>query len=248
MKPKVAFFDFAGCEGCQLQIANLEEALIDLVTLVDLVEFREVLTGSAPEYDVAFVEGSITREGDEKRLRDIRDRSGILVALGACAATGGINRLKDIRGSLDQVRKDVYGKDWERPHLDTYAVRAVDQIVPVDYVLHGCPINRDEFLRLVEALVLGTTPEVPAYPVCAECKMKENVCLFHVGKTCLGPVVRAGCGAPCPGNGIPCEGCRGILPRANENAMREVMSRYGLNAEQILEKFSLFPAYPEMNS
>jgi sulfhydrogenase subunit delta len=74
-KPKVAFFDFAGCEGCQLQIADLEEELIGLVGLVDVVEFREVLTGSAPAYDVAFIEGSITRPEDETRLKDIRARS-----------------------------------------------------------------------------------------------------------------------------------------------------------------------------
>ena len=32
MKPKVAFFDFAGCEGCQLEALNLTpEELLDLV-------------------------------------------------------------------------------------------------------------------------------------------------------------------------------------------------------------------------
>ena len=47
-KPRVAFFDFACCEGCQLQIANLEEEVVGLAELVDIVEFREVLTGTAP--------------------------------------------------------------------------------------------------------------------------------------------------------------------------------------------------------
>ena len=156
-KPKVAFFDFASCEGCQLQIANLEEEIIDLVDLVDLVEFREVMTEKAPSYDIAFVEGSITRKKDEARLQDIRERSGLLVALGACAATGGLNKLKNARGNLDQVRRDVYGSDWNRPHLDTYATRAVDEVVKVDLHIHGCPINREEFLRVVEALALHKT-------------------------------------------------------------------------------------------
>ena len=156
-KPKVAFFDFASCEGCQLQIANLEEQIIDLVNLEDLVEFREVMTEKAPSYDIAFVEGSITRKKDEARLQDIRERSGLLVALGACAATGGLNKLKNARGNLDQVRRDVYGSDWNRPHLDTYATRAVDEVVKVDLHIHGCPINREEFLRVVEALALHKT-------------------------------------------------------------------------------------------
>ena len=70
MKPKVAFFDFTCCEGCQLQIADLEEDIIGLVNLVDVVEFREVLTGKAPRYDIAFIEGSISparRRGTGKR-------------------------------------------------------------------------------------------------------------------------------------------------------------------------------------
>ena len=41
MKPKVAFFDFAGCEGDQLQIANLEEEILDLLGQVDVVTFRD---------------------------------------------------------------------------------------------------------------------------------------------------------------------------------------------------------------
>ncbi len=245
-KPKVAFFDFASCEGCQLQIANLEERIIGLVDLVEVVEFREVMTEKAPSYDIAFVEGSITREKDEARLKDIRNRSGILVALGACAVTGGLNRLKNIRASLKQVRQDTYGDDWDRPHLDTYATRAVDEIVRVDAHLHGCPINRREFLRMVEAFSLGTKPEIPGFPVCAECKIKETVCVFHLGETCLGPVVRAGCGAICPENGVGCEGCRGTLPHANNDAMKDVLTQNNLTTEQISEKFRFFPPYMEV--
>ena len=33
-KPRVAIFDFTCCEGCQLQIVNLEEDLLNLLSLV----------------------------------------------------------------------------------------------------------------------------------------------------------------------------------------------------------------------
>lgn len=246
MKPRVAFFDFASCEGCQLQIANLEEDFIAVLDLVDIVEFREVLTGEAPKYDIAFVEGSITRKEDEERLKDIRSRSGLLVAFGSCAAIGGINKLKDMRGDLERVRKEVYGGDWNRPHLETYGTRAIDELVKVDHYLYGCPISRDEFLRMVEALALGTRPEIPDYPICAECKMKENGCMFHVGQTCLGPIVRAGCGASCPSNNLPCEGCRGPIPHANKNAMHQVLSEHDLTVDEIMNKFRLFGIGPEV--
>ena len=116
MKPRVAFFDFACCEGCQLQVANLEEDILGLVNLVDVVEFREVLTGSAPDYDVAFIEGSITRLEDEARLKDIRSRSKLLVSYGACAATGGVNKIKNLWGNIEKVKKEVYGKYAGMPH------------------------------------------------------------------------------------------------------------------------------------
>ena len=35
MKPKVAFFDFTGCEGCQLEAINFEQELLDIISAVD---------------------------------------------------------------------------------------------------------------------------------------------------------------------------------------------------------------------
>ena len=78
MKPKVAFFDFSSCEGCQLQIANLEERIIDLVEVVDVVSFREVMKEHSDDYEIAIVEGSIQRPMDELRLKDIRSKAKIL--------------------------------------------------------------------------------------------------------------------------------------------------------------------------
>ncbi len=244
MKPKVAFFDFACCEGCQLQIANLEEEVVGLAELVDVVEFREVLTGAAPNYDIAFIEGSITRKADEERIKDIRSRAKVLIAFGACAATGGVNKLKNLR-NLEQVRKDVYGDDWKQPHLDTYPTRAVHEVVKVDFSIPGCPINRNEFLRVVKTVALGMTPELPNYPVCVECKLRENVCLFDLGKTCIGPIARAGCEAVCPSSGVGCEGCRGMVTNPSQNAMAEVLAKHNLTVEDILRTMTLFANSPE---
>jgi coenzyme F420-reducing hydrogenase gamma subunit len=74
MKPKVAFFDFTGFEGCQLDALNLNaEDLINLLNAVDIVNFREVMTERADDYDIAFVEGSVTTEGEITRLKKIRE-------------------------------------------------------------------------------------------------------------------------------------------------------------------------------
>jgi sulfhydrogenase subunit delta len=245
MKPKVAFFDFACCEGCQLQVANLEEDILGLVNLVDVVEFREVLTGKAPDYDVSFIEGSITRPEDEARIKDIRSRSKILVAYGACAATGGVNKIKNLWSSMDKVKQEVYGKNSTMSHLDTYPTKAVHEVVKVDYFVHGCPITRSELLKVVKALVSGTTPDIPEYPVCVECKMRGNECMYDKGQVCLGPISRAGCDAICPSNNVACEGCRGPVPNPNKNAMHEVLVKYNLTVDDIKRQLTLFAVDPE---
>lgn len=245
-RPKVAFFDFACCEGCQLQVANIEEDVVKLAELVDIVEFREVLTGKADSYDIAFIEGSITRRADEKRLKDIRRRSKLLVAYGQCAVTGGINRLKNQWKNMDDVKMCVYGESYNFSHLDTYPVKGIDEVVNVDLHIPGCPVNREEFLRVVKELCLGKKPRIPNYPVCVECKLNENGCLFDQGIVCLGPITRAGCNALCPANGSACDGCRGMVDNPNKNAMHEVLEKFNFTIDEIKRKMNLFGTNPEV--
>jgi len=245
MKPRVAFFDFASCEGCQLQVANLEETLLDVLALVDVASFREVMKEHSDDYDIALVEGSIARPMDEDRLKRIRERAKVLIALGACAHLGGVQRLGN-RWTPGENKRVVYdGADGPdigdgNPFFAQPRHRAVDEVVPVDVVIPGCPINRDEFARVLVALLTGKKPPIPDYPVCVECKKKENVCLFTVGKVCLGPVTRAGCGAVCPTFGNECEACRGYVSHPHEQAQTDVLQKYGLTAEEILTRKTLF--------
>jgi len=243
MKPRVAFFDFAGCEGDQLQVVNLEEDLLALLEHVEVVSFREAMKEHSDEYDIAFVEGSITRESDEARLKEIRANAKLLVAIGACATIGGINALKNSQ-DLEDVKRYVYGKDAK--HFDTYATRPVDAVVKVDAYVHGCPIDRKEFLEVVKALLLGKKPEIPNYPVCVECKAAENVCVFEKGQFCMGPVTRAGCGAACVTQGSICWGCRGFVDNPNTDAAREILEKYGLDLKDVMNKFRLYTGCSEL--
>jgi sulfhydrogenase subunit delta len=237
MKPKVAFFDFAGCEGCQLQVVNLEEQLLDLLKQVDLVSFREAMKEHSDEYDIAFVEGSITRESDEARLKQIRNNAKFLVAIGACATIGGINAMKNLQ-DLTEVKEYVYGKD--SAGIETYPTRPIDAVVKVDAYVHGCPIDRNEFLDVVKALLLGKKPEIPNHPVCVECKTAENVCVFEKGQFCMGPVIRAGCGAVCVTEGSICWGCRGYVDDPNTEGAKEILEKYGLESKDVMNKFRLY--------
>ena len=241
-KPKVAFFDFACCEGCQLTVVDSLQTHLDLLDAVEIVQFREAISDRGEDYQIAFVEGSITREEDEARLKQIREQAAIVVALGACAHIGGVNCLKALH-PLEDVRKWVYGDkaDW----YDTYPARPISAVVEVDAVIPGCPIDREEFVRVVKAVLVGKKPSIPDYPVCVECKKKGNVCVFFLGRTCLGPITAAGCDAICPSYGAGCEGCRGLIPHPNENAMKDVLEEAGLTVDQIMSHITMFNTYRE---
>lgn len=195
-KPKVAFFDFTSCEGCQLTVVDALQDYPELLNVVEIVQFREAMTEKGEDYQIAFIEGSCTRESDEERLKKIRQQAGVVVALGTCAHLGGVNALKYLQ-ELEKAREYVYG---DKAHwYDTYDVRPIEAVIPVDLAIPGCPIDRQEFIACVKSLLLGVKPPIPDYPLCVECKLKENNCLFTVGKVCLGPVTRAGCAAASAG-------------------------------------------------
>ncbi|MCF7802322.1 MAG: NADH:ubiquinone oxidoreductase [Candidatus Marinimicrobia bacterium] len=240
MKPKVAFFDFTGCEGCQLNKLNFENELLDLLAHVDLVEFREAMDETSDEYDITFVEGSITTPACVERIHDIRRRTKVLVALGACAVNGGINAMKNIQ-PIDAVREAVYGKDKYR--FATLPAMPVSAIVAVDHEVRGCPMSQPDFLQLFKALVMGKKPPTYNYAVCVECKLSENECLLTKGQVCLGPVTRAGCEAICPGVGQACIGCRGFIEDMNQEAMLNILTEKGLSVDEARKRLQLFNAY-----
>ena len=243
-KPRVAIFDFACCEGCQLQIVNLEEEILDLISVVDVVEWREAMSEQSKDYDIAIVEGSIFRPEDEERLRAIRGRAKVLVALGACATFGGVNKLKN-NGDIAEIKRCVYGDAAVMPHLEAGPTKAVDEVVTVDLKIEGCPIDPREFSYVVRCVLAGKTPWIPDNPVCVECKMKGNPCRYEYNEVCLGPVTRAGCGAACPSAGSWCFGCRGYCAHPNTEAARDIMKLYGRTEDDLRSRLLLFGSQQE---
>ena len=205
-KPKVAFFDFACCEGCQLQVANLGEALLDLLGSIELVEFREVMSEKwGGNYDVAIIEGSITTPHAVELIKKIRERSSVLIAYGSCATIGGVNGMKN-SFPLEEIRRYVYRDSFK--DYPTVETRPVHQVVKVDYIVNGCPVYPPEFIEVLKCVLLGMPYQVPDKSVCVECKFNGNVCMYDRGITCLGPVTKAGCNSWCINNNNICYGCR----------------------------------------
>ena len=241
IKPRVAVFDFADCEGCELEIADLEEEILELIDIVDIVSFREVMKEHSDNYDIAIIEGSIMRPMDEQRLRNIRSKAKILIAMGACATMGGINKIRN-QWMPDDVMTAVYGDaDLKGNELfNVFKTKAINEVVPVNYYIHGCPIDRDEFKHVITSIALGKKPEIPRYPVCVECKKNENICQFELGAFCLGPITRAGCKAICPTHNSACEGCRGLIKKAETDCVKDLLERYKLSYEDIRRRCTMY--------
>lgn len=238
MKPKVAFFDFTGCEGDQLQVINLEEKLLELVEIVEIASFREATSAHSDDYQIAFVEGSPVTPHDAERLEDIRANAETVVALGSCASIAGINAIRNTQ-DFDEVQERVYGQDGD--HLDAWEeAKPASEVIDVDYEIPGCPIDRQEFLRVVTDLVQGREPSLPTYPVCLECKLNENTCAYLRDEVCLGPITRGGCDAVCVNEGTKCWGCRGLVDNPNEDAAFDVLEEHGLTVDEVLNMFDLY--------
>jgi coenzyme F420-reducing hydrogenase gamma subunit len=225
-KKKAAFFDFACCEGCQLMVLQLEEKLLDMLELVDVVQWREAMSGGADDYDIAFCEGSITREEDVERIKKIRERAEIVVSLGTCASIVCHNALKNA-WSPSELIEEVYGPDG--PAYDTIPARPITAVVDVDYRIHGCPVSLPEFITVFKFIVTGREYRPPNQPVCVECKLHDNLCVYEKGRVCLGPVTRCGCEAVCTRYGDVCHGCRGLMDEANISATASVLNREELH-------------------
>lgn len=236
-KVKISFHDFTGCEGCQLQVLNCEDELLDILGAVDIVQFREAIDNREWECDIAFIEGAFSRESDRERLQKIRDNAKVVVAIGACACTGGLNVLKNFRG-VEESMKVVYGD--KAKWYETRDVHPIADVIKVDHEIPGCPPSKLEFLELVKTMLAGRTWKLPDYPVCVECKLKENVCLWHKGQYCMGVVARAGCGAWCPSFGGRCYACRGLISQPNNDAAKDVLDEFGLTLEQVMAEYRLF--------
>ena len=85
---------------------------------VKIAHFLEASSAPQPgPYDVSLVEGSITTRQDEQRIRQVRESSKVLVTIGACATSGGIQALRNF-GDVDEFRRAVYASPQ---YIDTLA-------------------------------------------------------------------------------------------------------------------------------
>jgi coenzyme F420-reducing hydrogenase gamma subunit len=240
-RPTLAVWKFASCDGCQLTVLNLEDDLLALAGQLRIAHFLEASSATVEgPYDVSLVEGSITTADDRERIQRVREASRVLVTIGACATSGGIQALRNFRDVEDFTRA-VYAQP---EYIDTLASSTpIADHVKVDLELRGCPIDKGQLVEVVTALLAGRRPQVRGHSVCLECKRRGTVCVMvSRGVPCLGPVTQAGCGAICPSYARGCYGCFGPAETPSTAALSGQLGRLGMTELQIVQVYRTFNA------
>ena len=236
-KPTLAVWKFASCDGCQLTLLNCEDELLQIADHIQVANFPEASSEIVDgPYDVSLVEGSITTPHDAERIRKVRDSSRILITIGACATSGGIQALRNFTEDLTPI---VYASPR---YIDTLRTStAIADHVPVDFELRGCPVDKNQLLEVITALLNHRRPNVRGYSVCVECKRAGLTCVMVAhGTACLGPVTQAGCGALCPAMHRGCFGCFGPMESPNTRSLAGRWRELGKTGPDIHRAFRTF--------
>ena len=243
-RPTLAVWKFASCDGCQLTLLNCEDELLSVAEQVQIAYFPEATSAMiAGPYDVSLVEGSITTPEDADRIQQVRASSRVLVTIGACATSGGIQALRNFADVSDFV-SIVYA----HPEYVATLARStpIADHVTVDFQLRGCPIDSRQLLEVLAALLHHRSPRIPTYSVCVECKRRGTVCLAVTdGTPCLGPITQAGCGALCPAFRRGCYGCFGPSDTPNVASLAERLRTMGMTDADVTRILRTFNAGAE---
>jgi F420-non-reducing hydrogenase small subunit len=272
-KPKLAMYWAASCGGCEISLLNLHEHIVEVDEAFDIVFFPCIadfkvqdVEGYPDDYiDVCLFNGAIRNAENEEMAHLLRKKSKLLVAYGSCSYEGCIPALSNLttaKATFDAVYHDNVTLDNPQGikpqpvtqvpegelHLPYFynTVKALDQVVPVDYVIPGCPPESHQAWTVVQAIIQGVALPAPGNTllgagrtaVCEECPLEKDVkkvkrfyrpyeitpepgiCLLEQGIVCMGPATVSGCGALCPQVGMGCRGCYGPLPGVEDQGAK----------------------------
>jgi len=265
-KLKFGFYWAASCGGCEIAVLDVDEKILDVLQIADPVfwpvamdvKYSDVEAMADGYMDVCFLNGGIRNSEQEHLAKLLRRKAKYMVAFGACAQLGGVPGLANLSNRRDifdrvyhttestdnpagtepQAKHTLPEGDSEIP-VFLESVKPLDQVIPVDYYLPGCPPPPKLIFNAVDAIAKGQLPPkgsilAPELAVCDECPRKKEEkkvasikriidftpepekCLLEQGLVCMGPATRGGCDAKCLGANMPCTGCGGACPGAME--------------------------------
>jgi F420-non-reducing hydrogenase small subunit len=277
MKPKIGIYWCASCGGCEEAVVDLAEDILGVVEAVDIVfwpcamDFKKAEVEAMPDRSIVatLLNGAIRATEQEEMARLLRRKSQYLIAYGACSHLGGIPGLAN-QFTREQIMKFYFedgpsnanpekthpqprvndqGREVTLPTLHN-VVRALDQVVEVDYYVPGCPPTPAVTKAAIGALLDGRLPPrgavlAPDVALCDQCPRKETKptdvsfaqfwrphqklldpekCFLAQGVVCLGPATRGGCEALCTKGNMPCSGCFGPTSRVRDQGAKILSS------------------------
>ena len=169
-KPKLATVWLDGCSGCHMSILDMDERLVELAEHFDLVYSPLVDYKEFPaQVDIALVEGSVSSDEDEHKIRLVRAHTRTLVSLGDCAVTGNVPAMRNPI-PVSELFECVYqGNGLLQPQVPAQRlpsllprVRPVHEVVNVDVFVPGCPPSADTIYAVISELLAGRIPDVAA--------------------------------------------------------------------------------------
>jgi len=276
-KPKVGFYWCASCGGCEESVVDLAEDILMVTGAVDIVFWPVALDFKKHHVEamedgsilVTLINGAIRTSEQEEMVRLLRQKSTLIIAYGSCAHTGGIPSLAN-QFEREAILKYVYedsptvtnekkmrpkSKYQENGRVTTLpefrnVVRALDQVIDVDYYLPGCAPTPKLLKAAVLTLLSGNLPPkgsilTPDIALCDECPRKKSKpsdlkftefkrphwtvidpdkCFLDQGIVCMGPATRGGCEALCVNGNMPCTGCFGPTSRVRDQGAKILSS------------------------
>ena len=259
-KLKFAEYWAASCGGCDVAILDINEKILDVAQVADIVlwpialdfKYKDVEALPDASVDVCLFNGAVRNSEQEHMARLLRAKSKVMVAFGSCACFGGIPSLANV-STRERIFQRVYRDTLSTTNPDTVfpqttcpvpegelelpefydTVRSLEQVIPVEYFVPGCPPPVDLISAALDAIATGQLPPVGSTIasekiLCDECERERSEektvrqfkrpwqiipdrekCFLEQGIICAGPGTRGGCGARCMKANMPCRGCFG---------------------------------------
>ena len=170
-KPKISSDWLAGCAGCHMSLLDIDERIVQVAELADIrsTPITDLKQPDEKGVDVGILEGGVNNTTNEEVAHRMRSRCKILVALGDCAVFGGVPAMRNFftleeslrRAYVETESTDSEGLIPSDPELCVPTrVRALQDVVPVDLFVPGCPPDADVIFYVLSELAQGRIPEL----------------------------------------------------------------------------------------
>jgi len=161
-KPTLATLRLSGCSRCTHFSSDVQPKFRDLSRKIDLV-YSPLLGKQFPELvDITLVEGAIANRSDLMRVKKARPHTNVLISVGDCSlAPPTLLKRVQARDTLSSAIERALLPLVPVPGPELAAVlsapidrvRAVNEIVPVDILIAGCPPDPEEIYRILSDLI-----------------------------------------------------------------------------------------------